>query len=71
VVGSVLLVLGLLSLMLKVQGWQDGLSGSFESNTLVIPLITLVIAVFGFVVQQGSAFAASSQKKSEAKPAAA
>jgi len=72
IVGSVMMVLGGLALMLQVSGWQQGITDSLQSNTIIIPLITLVIAVFGFVIQQGAASSApAKQQKSEAKPAPA
>ncbi len=74
VAGSFLMVLGGVSLMLKVEGWQQSLTDGFRSNTLVIPLVALVFAVLGFVVQQGSAFGGSPKKEvkaSEGKPATA
>lgn len=73
IVGATMFLFGALALLMQVDGWQSGLANSFESNTLLIPLISLVIMVFGFVLQQGSAFAppASDLKKGEAKPATA
>ncbi len=72
IVGSVMMVLGGLALMLQVPGWEEGLGNSLQANTVVIPLITLVIAVFGFVIQQGAVSSApAKQQKGEAKPAPA
>jgi len=68
IVGSVMMVFGGLALMLQVPGWHDGLSSSLQANTVVIPLITLVIAVFGFVIQQGAASSAQTTKQQKTDP---
>jgi MFS family permease len=49
--GSVLAVLGILALLLQVPSWQSSISSSIASNPMIIPMLVLVPAVAGLVMQ--------------------
>lgn len=69
IAGSLVVVMGGITVMLHVDAWRDAVHRSFESNTLVLPLVVLVLAVLGFVVQQTTLM--EQQNNSRAKPAMA
>jgi hypothetical protein len=50
--GSVLAVLGILALLLQVPAWREAIGKSLEAHPLVIPLLVIVPAVIGLVIQQ-------------------
>lgn len=50
--GSVLATIGLISLLLQVEAWQPAVRSGLEANPLIIPLLVIVPAVIGFVIQQ-------------------
>ena len=49
--GSVLAVIGILALLLQIPAWQEGLTKSLTANALVIPMLVIVPAVAGLVLQ--------------------
>ena len=50
--GSVLATIGLISLLLQVEAWAPSVRSALEANPLIIPLLVIVPAVIGFVIQQ-------------------
>lgn len=54
VAGSFIFMMGGLSLLTHMGNWESGLRPSLVENPVVIPLIALVVAVIGFVVQSGA-----------------
>jgi len=52
VAGSVVLIIGVVTLLMQVDGWQSALRQDFTGNPIILPLIVLVTAVIGFVLQQ-------------------
>ncbi len=74
VAGAFVLAIGTLTLAMHVNSWQNSMVDSFSSNTVLIPLLVLVLTVIGFVVQQsGPAFQkdSSGSKKPQNRPATA
>lgn len=53
IVGSTLLVLGMLSLFVGLGLWQGDLGSTMSNNRLIVPLIVAVIGLIGGVIQQG------------------
>ncbi len=49
--GSVLATIGIISLMLQIPAWQSTVHSALN-NAMVVPLLVVVPAVIGFVVQQ-------------------
>lgn len=52
VAGAVVLVMGVVTLLMQVEAWQPALRQDFSGNPIILPLIVLVTAVIGFVLQQ-------------------
>lgn len=52
--GSVLLVLGALSLLMQVESWRDGIREAVTDKPIVLPLLVIVPAVVGLVLQHQS-----------------
>jgi len=50
--GSTIAVLGVLALLLSVEAWRETIAEALTANPLVIPLLVLVPAVVGLVLQQ-------------------
>ena len=77
IVGSTMLVLGMLSMLVGLGFWQGDLHGTMTDNKLIVPLIVAVIALIGGVIQQGGGLvklieqADNAEKKPDAKPAKA
>jgi len=74
--GTVFLLFGALALMLRVESWQNGIASALETKPLILPMIAIVIACVGVVLQLGGGFkglnAAADRadpKKAAAKPA--
>lgn len=53
IVGSTMLVLGMLSLLVGLGVWQGDLGDTMTDNRLIVPLIVAVIGLIGVVIQQG------------------
>ena len=75
IVGSTMLVLGMLSLLVGLGFWQGDLSTTMTENKLIVPLIVAVIALIGGVIQQGGGLIKliekaddAAEKKPQAKP---
>jgi len=50
--GSTLAVLGAMALLLQVPQWQSSVTRSMSSHTIVLPLLVLVPAVIGLILQE-------------------
>ncbi|MHC5113387.1 MAG: TM7S3/TM198-like domain-containing protein [Planctomycetota bacterium] len=50
--GAAMVVLGAITLLLNVPTWRESVETSLQANHLVIPLLMLVAAVSGFVIQE-------------------
>ncbi|MCP3905130.1 MAG: TMEM198/TM7SF3 family protein [Planctomycetes bacterium] len=50
--GAAMVVLGAITLLINVPRWRDSVESSLQANHLVIPLLMLVAAVSGFVIQE-------------------
>ena len=50
--GSVLAVLGIFALLMQVPGWGDGIVRGLTNSPIVLPLLVIVPAVIGLVLQQ-------------------
>lgn len=50
--GSVLATIGIIALLLHVPAWNAGVSNALRANPLVVPMLVIVPAVIGLVVQQ-------------------
>ncbi len=51
--GSVLAVLGIVALLLQIESMQQAVADSLKANPLVMPLLVIVPAVVGLVIQHG------------------
>ncbi|MBI1369595.1 MAG: hypothetical protein GC162_13190 [Planctomycetes bacterium] len=70
--GSVLAVLGIIALMLQVDAWQSGIASGLVDKPMAIPLLVLVPAMVGLVLQhQWGAFKKMKKPTSPGAPAAA
>ena len=49
--GSVLAVMGVIALLLQVTAWHDSIASSLKSNPLIMPMLIVVPAVIGLVIQ--------------------
>ena len=49
--GSVLAVLGIIALLLQVPAWRESIGSSLKANPMVVPLLVIVPAVIGLVIQ--------------------
>ncbi|MEX2213056.1 MAG: hypothetical protein WD768_02945 [Phycisphaeraceae bacterium] len=50
--GSTLAVLGAMALLLQVPQWQSSVTKSLSSHTIVLPLLVLVPAMIGLILQE-------------------
>lgn len=57
--GAALAVLGGVGLLLHVEAWEPAVRDSLSANNLVIPLLVLVAAVSGFVLQESQIYTES------------
>ena len=76
ILGAVLLTTGVLSALLKVDTMHEGLVESLNESPRILPIITGVVAVIGFTMQQSGGFkgmneAANKPSAGGAKPAQA
>ncbi len=77
IVGSTLLVLGMLSMLVGLGVWQGNLGETMSDNRLIVPLVVAVIALIGGVIQHGGGLvklieqADNAEKTGAAKPAKA
>lgn len=72
--GSTLFILGGLSLLMQVRGVRESVVGAISQHPVVIPMLVLVPAVIGLILQESqpaNAPAGVAAKKPDAKPAAA
>ncbi len=74
--GTIFLLCGSLALMLRVEAWQGGIADALETKPLVLPMVAIVIAAVGAVLQLGGGFKGlnatadrADPKKASAKPA--
>lgn len=51
--GSVLATLGVIGLLLQVPSWQTGIANAIKANPMVVPMLVIVPAVAGLVIQHG------------------
>ena len=51
--GAALVVFGVTTLLMLVEGWAEPINSALQTTPLMIPLLTLLAAVAGFVVQEG------------------
>jgi len=59
--GAVMVVFGAIALLLEVQDWREPIQNSLVAQPLTVPMLVLLAAVGGFIVQQ-SALQASGVK---------
>ncbi len=73
--GASLLAFGVLTVMLQVDVWHDGLVTSLEGNPLLLPIIVGVCSAISFILQQGggvvAVVTAKAPERTKKKPAAA
>lgn len=50
--GSTLAVLGIIALLLQVPAWRNAVADAIQANPLVVPMLVVVPAVIGLVLQQ-------------------
>jgi hypothetical protein len=50
--GAAMVVLGIITLLLQVPGWETSVRNSLATNHYLIPLLVTVAAVAGFVIQE-------------------
>lgn len=50
--GSTLAVLGIIALLLQVPAWHHAVADAIQANPLVVPMLVVVPAVIGLVLQQ-------------------
>lgn len=50
--GSTVAVLGALALLLQIQPWRQSISEGISTNAMIVPLLVLVPAVIGFILQE-------------------
>ncbi len=50
--GSVLAVLGIIALLLQVPSWREAIGNALREHPMVVPLLVIVPAVIGLVIQQ-------------------
>lgn len=67
IAGASILTLGIVAGMMHIEPWQESLREDFMANPILLPMLALVAAVVGFVVQQHSQL---SKKEEAPKPAA-
>lgn len=56
--GAAMMVLGGITLLMQVPGWEPAIRNGLESNQHLIPLLVTVAAVAGFVIQESRVRAA-------------
>ena len=61
--GAAMMVMGTITLLLQVDGWEPSIRNSLASNEKLIPILVGVAAITGFVLQQSKI---QDAKKSEA-----
>lgn len=74
ITGAFVLVMGAITVLIHVESWQFALRQDFTQNPILIPLLVLVTAVIGFVVQHGELQHSPDKKDSKSaagKPAPA
>jgi hypothetical protein len=49
--GSMLLVMGAIALLLHVPAWQDAVGNSLKASPLIVPVLVIVPAMIGLVIQ--------------------
>lgn len=59
IAGAFVLVLGAITMLIHVESWGSALRHDFTANPALIPLLVLVAAVIGFVVQQNAVLASA------------
>ncbi len=50
--GSILAVMGIFALLLQIPGWQDAIARGLVDKPIVLPMLVIVPAVIGLVLQQ-------------------
>jgi hypothetical protein len=60
--GSTVAVIGAVALLLQVPGWQQTVSQSITAHAIVIPLLVLVPAVIGLILQETHGQAGDAKK---------
>ena len=50
--GSTVAVLGALALLLQFQPWRQSISEGISTNAMIVPILVLVPAVIGFILQE-------------------
>jgi hypothetical protein len=49
--GALLAVIGTIALLLQVPAWRESIANALQANPLVIPVLVIVPAVIGLVIQ--------------------
>lgn len=65
--GAAMMVLGGITLLMQVPGWEPAIRSGLTSNQHLIPLLVTVAAVAGFVIQESRVRAAGGGAHGEAK----
>lgn len=65
--GAAMVVLGAITCLMQVPGWQDTIRTNLTNNHHLIPLLVTVAAVAGFVIQESRVRSAGGEGASEAK----
>lgn len=63
--GSTLAVMGALALLMQVQPWQKSVSEGISTHAMVVPLLVVVPAVIGFILQVSKTVSPKHRKKEE------
>lgn len=63
--GAAMVVFGIITLLLQVEGWETAIRNSLTNNVQVIPMLVAVAAVSGFVLQQSRLHAAEKEQQQE------
>lgn len=61
--GSTIAVLGMLALLLQFKPWQETIRTALSGHALIIPMLVLVAATIGLILQETSAAQSSSVKE--------
>lgn len=60
--GSFLIVLGVIALLLHVPNWETTVSSSLQASPMVVPMLVIVPAVIGLIIQQALARGAETEE---------
>ncbi|MAE61481.1 MAG: hypothetical protein CMJ49_09020 [Planctomycetaceae bacterium] len=60
--GSLLIVLGVIALLLQVSNFQETVTTSLQSSPMIVPMLVIVPAVVGLIIQQAVSKGAESEE---------